>query len=71
MRFSIWSRDHVIDSTDLAALAAGNNLLHTLPSPVHVQRGLSLVEDSVVFESSDYKLSLLGPLVRKLLPEAI
>lgn len=47
------ARDHVIDSTDLAALEAGNDLLQTLPSPVHVQRGLSLVEDSVVFESSD------------------
>ena len=30
------ARGHVVDEADLAALEVGNNLLQTLPSPVHI-----------------------------------
>lgn len=55
------ARGHVIDRPDLAALEAGNNPLQTLPSPVHVQQGLSLVECPVVFGRSGHGLSVLSP----------
>jgi hypothetical protein len=54
------ARGHVVDGADLAALKAGNNLLQTLPSPVHIQQVLSLVEGPVLAGESRHTLSILS-----------
>ena len=41
---------HLVNRLDLASLKAGNNLLQPPPATVHIQQGLGLVEDPVVFD---------------------
>lgn len=43
---------HVVNRPDLAALDAARSLLQALPPLVHIQQGLSLGEDPVVFGRS-------------------
>jgi hypothetical protein len=43
---------------DLADLQAGNDLLQALPPPIHVQQGLGLAEDPVVFDGSGHGLTI-------------
>src|SRR6266478_3363392 len=59
------ARGRVVDRLDLAALQIGNDPLQALPPPIHVQQGLGLVEDPVVFDGLGHGLrvapGLAGP----------
>lgn len=44
------ARGRVPDRLDLAALQVGNDQLQALPPPIHVEQGLGLVKDPVVFD---------------------
>ena len=44
------ARGHVIDRLYPAALQVGNHPLQALPPPTHVEKGLGLAKDPVVFD---------------------
>ena len=52
------ARGRVAGRLDLAALQAGNDQLQALPPPIHVQQGLGLVENPVVFDRSGHGLTV-------------
>jgi Nucleotidyl transferase AbiEii toxin, Type IV TA system len=56
------ARGRVVDRLDLAALQVGNDPLQALPPPIHVQQGLGLVEDPVVFDGLGHGLSVSADL---------
>jgi hypothetical protein len=49
-------RGHVVDRLDLAALQVGKIQVQALPPTVHVEQGLGLVEDPVVFDGLGHGL---------------
>jgi hypothetical protein len=50
------ARGRVVDRLDLAALQVGNDQVQALPPPIHVEQGLGLVEDPVVFDGLGHSL---------------
>src|SRR6266496_982405 len=52
------ARGRVVDRLELAAVKVGNDQLQALPPSIHIQQGLGLVEDPVVFDGLGHDLTV-------------